>query len=333
MRKVLTLFLALGLALPLSACGSFHLRGPASPTEAETAAPLELSGLLNAPVDVPGEEASASDPVPEAAGAAQPTDGLEGSYYNDFLRQTLVLDGAGGCSMGGAAGGYRAEDGTLTLRFGSREEKATVDGDGDITVEGRTGYFLRDWSFWHITPAEAGTASEAPALRSGSEDNGDGTLRFRDFENAVAFTYPAGMTLRREIIGGAAVSDGQGGAVTGRNVTELYATHSGSDDEFLTDYIKTFVFADFNMLYGALSGYERLTLLHEGIEGRLAAATLLLNGAEDGQSYRAGTILYTSTFADGTVNYICKTVIAPEGAEDSLESTVTDMSAVRLVEG
>ena len=77
-------------------------------------------------------------------------------------------------------------------------------------------------------------------------------------------------------------------------------------------------------------GFEGFTLLHEGIEGRLAAATLQMTDGE--QPIAVKSVLYTSTFADGTVNYICKTTLAPaedEGALEALAAAVTDMGAVR----
>ena len=307
--------------LLLVACGE-NADPSASPPGAPTGSPAEGRGGY----DVPGEE-------PE--GAALVTDGLEGSYYNDYLGLTLTLDGAGAFTLRGgaesASGTYVADAGALTLRSGERTEAASVDTDGDVTIEGRTGYFLRDWARWGITAAEAGPALSAN--RTGASDNGDGTSRYRDIENGVAFTYEKGMeVLRGALVSAVVVTDGDDGYVIGRNVTELYSTASGTDDEFLEDYIKAFVFGDFSVLYGEVLSYDGLELLHEGIDGRLAAATLGLRGGDDDISAKA--ILYTSTFADGTVNYIVKTVLVPSnlaGGTDTLAAAVTDMGAVRAV--
>lgn len=321
--KLLPLFPA--LCLLLGACGS-------QTQTAATEPPQESVPVY----DVPGEDAA--DAGGEQENLQVVTDGLDGSYYNDYLRMTLVLDGAGGCTLTGggadALGGYkRGEDGALALDFGARQETAAVDADGDITIEGLSGYFLRDWTFWGITADEAAAAVPEKAAQTGVVDNGDGTLRFRDLENGVAFTYADGMAvLRDEIVGGVAVRSGAEGCVTGRNVTELYFTHSGTDDEFLEDYVKTFVFADFTQLYGTLANYDGFTLLHEGVEGRLAAAAVMLKSADAEDFLQAKAILYTSTYPDGTVNYICKTVFAPPDALAALEAAVTDMGAVRLKE-
>ena len=89
---------------------------------------------------------------------------------------------------------------------------------------------------------------------------------------------------------------------------------------------------DFSVLYGDILSYDSLEILHEGIDGRLAAATLKLNSTEENVAAKA--ILYTSTFADGTVNYIVKTVYVPatlSGGTEALSAAVTDMGAVRPV--
>ena len=331
MGKPAPFIFILMLALPLALCACNREQSAAPPPAAVP------SGVYDVPGEDAGEAPSAlSIPTPTPA-----TDGLEGSYYNDFLRLTLTLDGEGSFTMltrggTGDTGTYAAggEAGTLTLSFPSGQENAVIDADGDLTIEGRTGYFLRDWSYWHITAAEAGT-EPVPLPYEGNAtvlDNGDGTFRYRDPDNALAFTYPAGMTAQSgRLIGGVVVTDSGGGAVAGRNVTALYSTHKGTDDEFLADYVHTFVFTDFGILYGGVRSYQPLTLLHEGIEGRLAAATMALRGSAEETEIFARIILYTSTYADGTVNYICKTVFAADANRiDELSDAVTDMGAVRI---
>lgn len=325
------IFIWMACLLPLALCAC---------NRQQSAPPPEVTAP-SAVYDVPGEDA-ADDPPAPAETSAPAADGLKGSYYNDYLRLTLTLDGEGGCTLAGngtgTAGTYAAEQGALTLSFPSGHERAVIDTDGDLTIEGRTGYFLRDWGFWGITAAETGT--EPVPLSYGADgvtilDNGDGTLRYRDPDNGLAFTYPAGMTPQSgSLISGGAVTDGSGGAVAGRNVTALYSTHKGTDDEFLADYVHSFVFADFGILYGGVRSYQPLMLLHEGIEGRLAAGIMVLSGGEEETPVFAKIILYTSTYADGTVNYICKTVFASDTARaDELSEAVTDMGAVRMTAG
>lgn len=312
------LLLALCLAA-LCACGT-----GGAPAATEAPKP-EVGGY-----DVPGEDA-----VPQESAAPTDTDGLEGSFYNDYLRLTLTLDGRGSCALTGSGaervGTYAAGDGALRLGFPDGDVLARADDSGSYTLDGFTGRFLGDWDFWGITASEVGTASLSVFSGDSILDNGDGTLRCRDFASGVAFTFPADYSLDTGLlISAAAVRDGRGGCVTGRNVTDLCYAGGDDFDTILEDYVKTFVFADFDLLYGSLVGFESFTLLHEGIEGRLAAATLQMTDGETPIAVKA--VLYTSTYADGTVNYICKTVFAPaesEGALEALAAAVTDMGAVR----
>lgn len=280
--------------------------------------------------DIAGDETPAPPP---------PADSVLGSYYNDYLRLTLQLDGHGNAELLGAdyhAGGTYVFSGeNLTLTFPDRTEYALLDADGDITIDGMTGRFLSNWEFWGITESEAGIQL-APSEEIDYQNIhlGDGKLRYRDFDNKIAFTYAEGISVYTgELIGAVAATDGDGGYVSGRNVTDNYRTSAGTDDEFLEDYIKTFVFADFAAFYQSVSSFDDIQFLQEDIDGRIAAATLNISGAD--QTIAVKVILYTSTYADGTVNYICKTIFAP--AEDtarlaSLAEAVSDMSAVRMVE-
>lgn len=318
-NRLAALLLALCLAAALCACGD-------KTDPAASDAPKPDTGGY----DVPGEDAA-----PKASAAPTETDGLEGQFYNDYLRLTLTLDGQGNCALTGSGtervGTYAAADGALRLSFGDGELTARADSTGNYTLDGYTGRFLGDWGFWGITAAEVGSASLSVFSGDSVIDNGDGTLRYRDFANGVAFTCPADMTVDTALlISAAAVRDGKGGCVTGRNVTDLCYASGDDYDAIMEDYIKTFVFADFDLLYGGMLGFEGFTLLHEGIEGRLAAATLQMTDGE--QPIAVKSVLYTSTFADGTVNYICKTTLAPaedEGALEALAAAVTDMGAVR----
>ena len=330
-RTIRVFSLALCFSLLLSACGD------AAPAPAETDVPAPAATpAATAVYDVPGENGEAM-PVRSAA------DGLEGAYYNDYLRLTLTLDGAGGCVLrsetGEESGAYsRGADGTLSLSFGERSETASVDKDGDISIDGRTGYFLRDWEKWGITEAETGVSpaeEQNEGLDPNTVDNGDGTFRYYDLDNGVALTYPAGMeVLTDRIVGGVVVRDGNRGCVTARNVTGIYSTHGGTDDEFLWDYTKNFVFADFALLYGALDGFDSFLPEHEDIEGRLAAVTLSIKNGGTASNVQAKVLLYTSTYADGTVNYICKTIFADSAVPEdlaALEADVRDVGAVRRV--
>ena len=348
-NRILSLTLLLCLLTGLCGCGApspapspSPSPTPSQPTLLRPTAAPPVGALLR---DIPGELAAAPEDgtagaAPEQTAAASET--LSGRYYNDYLHETLLLSGDGTCTLTGnglsLAGSWSAgEDGALTLDWDGETERAAASPEGDLLLDGRTGYFLHDWLLWGITAQEAGVdAAPVPVASSRMtvSESEDGLLRYRDFDNAIAFTCPSDMTvLNGKLIGGVAVSDGAEGYVGGRNVTDIHSTHSGSEDDFLEDYLRTFVFTDFGLLYGGVHSYAHLELLHEGVPGRAAAATLSLTG--DSGDVFCRVILYTSTFSDGTVNYICKTVFAPASDADGIErlsNAVSQMSALRVRE-
>lgn len=317
---------ALCLLLLLAACS--RQSDPPAPAPEATPAPWQ-------PLVIPAIAGEESTP-PEAPTGE--TDGLEGSYYNDYLRETLILDGFGGCSIswpGGVMGGtYTASDGEITVRMSDLLLRLRLDALGDFSIAGREGRYLRDWDFWGITPAEAGIHPVNTLPDTEEFRLSDGAYRYRDFPAGLALTYDETLQIAPGRLSGAVtVADGRSGYVVGRNVTTRYLTRSGSAEEFLEDYIRSSVFADCEALYGAVNAYDGLRLLSGGTEGRLAAAELRLNcGA---QEIAARVIAYTSAFADGTENFICKCILAPAGETaqlDALESGVRDMGAARIVQ-
>ncbi|MCR4936184.1 MAG: hypothetical protein K5990_06830 [Oscillospiraceae bacterium] len=336
MRKTIIVgLLGLGLTLLLAACGS---------EQTGTAASEAL-------YDVPGLEAVAPPPteVPVTEPPSPPQPGeLYGSYYNDYLRLTLTLDPDGAARLTGGAeertGTYTQTEEGLSLTLAGEDLSVETDADGDLTLGGLSGYFLRDWDFWGITPEEVAGPEPEPDLSERGElrDNGDGTLRFLDYTAGVAMSFPAGMEVLVQTPEGAAVvSDGAGGCVIGRNVTalreqsNLWLVSSSSateKEEFLADCIHDLVLPDLAALHGKILSYANLSLGREPLEGRLADARMRVN-AQDG-SYDLLVMCYLSTYADGTVAYICKTVACPVGGAqtvDELAAAVRDVGAVRLV--
>ena len=323
-KNVIPIMLAV---LLLAACGKSGADGaPGGPAAPALWQPEALPAI-------PGEE---SAPPAEPDG---PTDGLEGSYYNDFLRETLILDGRGGfsvCWPGGVMGGgySRSDSGDLILRI-SEEVRMTArfDGGGDLGVDGRQGRYLRDWDFWGITTAEAGIHPVNTLPDTEEIALGGGLYRYRDFPAGLALTYDETLQIAAGRIPGAVcVADGKGGYVVGRSVTRRF-DGSGSAEDFLDAYIRDSVFTDAETLYGAVGGYDGLRILSGKTKGRLAAGEAALDC--EGRQIAARVLLYTSAFADGTTEYICKCVFAPAGETaqlDALAAGVADMGAARLVQ-
>ena len=315
---------ALALALCLCACGGAAPSSPAAVTPGEATAQPVQSWKPGSVGRVDADEAEAA-----------PRDGLEGSYYNDYLRMLLQLDGSGGCTLTGAGvdavGSYVRSGDHLTLDFGSRQETVTLDGDGDAALESFNGLFLRDWDKWSITAEEAAAAGVSPA-ETELLQLGGGKQRWRDYTNEIAFTFTEGMeVLPGRLAGAVAASDGAGGYVTGRNVTALWAESEEGAEAFLERFIRTYTFADYAVFYGEPTELESLQSVTGKVRGRLAAATGRIRGADTAADIRV--ILYTSAYPDGTENQICKCYLAPAGDAarlKALESTVTDMAAVRM---
>ena len=315
------LLLTLSLALLLSACGSASAPGSAASDKATKGSQAWKPGSVGT--------VSADETEPATDGTS------EVRFYNDYLRMLLRLDEAGGCTLTGggvdACGSYAISGDTLLLDFGARRETAAVDKDGDVTLEGYSGYFLRDWNLWSITEEEVAGLDTPPRE---TLQLGDGKQRLRDYACQIAFTYSSGIeVLTGRLDGAVAATDGEGGHVTGRNVTSALAAFDGTPEAFLEDYIKTYTFADFAVFFGAPTGSDPLRSVSGKVKGRLAAASLRISGPE--ASADANVILYTSTYPDGTENYICKTYLVPAGDTarlKALEASVTDMAAVRMRE-
>ena len=154
-------------------------------------------------------------------------------------------------------------------------------------------------------------------------------------------SFPAGFApLSGLPAGAAAVGDGAGGCVIGRNVTAqreayvqaLAADAPENDRDFLADCIHDLVLPDLAALHGQILSYADLSLDRAPLEGRLADARLRVNAADG--SYDLLVLCYLSTYADGTVAYICKTAASPvegEATAEELAESVRDVGAVRLV--
>ena len=331
MRETLRkLILPLCLLLLLAACGQrTPTDAPAAPSAQATPEPAPWE-----PEAIPaiaGEESA-----PPEAPSGEP-DGMEGSYYNDFLRETLTLDGRGGCALswpGGVMGGvYEPTETGLTVRLTDIRLDVYADERGNLAISGRQGSYLRDWDFWGITPAEAGIHPTNTLPDTEEYSLGDGTYRYRDFAAMIALTYDETMQIVPGRLGGAVtVADGKGGYVIGRNVTQAYLTRSGSVREFLQDYLRAEVFSDCAALCGAVGGYDDMTLFEGGeTAGRLGAGEARLSVGT--RQVLARVILYTSVFPDGTENFICKCVLAPDaGAAEALARAVRDVGAARIVQ-
>lgn len=293
------------------------------------AAAAMLLGSCNFGLQGIGEKDAAYEKIPpETVVSATPYEGPEaGEYFNASAMCVLRLDGDGGIiitALSGKVGGtYTATETEICLRCGGEEVCARFSGSG-LMVSGVEGVFLPVEERENL--GELGLI--APFDREYSED-GEGGMSFSDYILQLGLRYPEEFSAPENLIADAAVVwDRASGYVTGRNVTEDFA--SGTAEEFMAAYMEEKVASDFRLLYDGEGVFESITPLSEGVEGRLASSEGVMAGA--GERIYVKCIMYTSTYADGTVNYICKCFFAPEGDAKSfnaLANGVQNMTAVR----
>ena len=254
-------------------------------------------------------------PVPES-------DGLAGSYRNSDCALTLTLDGCGGCTLTGvgtdAAGTYTAVPDGLSLDFGTRQETALRDAADGFAIAGRAGRFVR-------------SDDATPVPGTERVPDGEGGFRYRDYDAHIACSCAAGTEILPHLLPGAVVAAvGDDSYVIGCNVTEALSAFPDSAPAFLEEYIRADVLAAFSVLYGDLCDCGELCAEAGTVDGRLAEASLTIRSAD--REIAVSVILYTSAYADGTQNYICKSCFAPAdaaGVPDGSADAVTDMGAVR----
>ena len=281
---------------------------------------LSAALLLLSGCSVRRAPAPKAQPLPVVVETPAPeTDGLAGFYRNSELALTLTLDGCGAVTLTGAgtdaAGTYTPVPGGLALDFGTRQAAASRDAPDGFVIVGFDGRFVR---------------SEDAAPVPGTETvwNEDGSFRYRDYDAHVACSCAAGTEILPRLLPDTVTAAvGADCYVTGQNVTEALCAYPGSAPEFLEDRIRTVILPDFTVLYGDLSDCGDLFTGESSVDGRLAEASLTLRSAE--REIAVQVILYTSAYADGTENYICKSLFAPPDAADALTDAVTGMCAVR----
>ena len=260
-------------------------------------------------------------------------DGLQGGYYNDFLAETLTLDGFGRCCLADAqgvrAGTYLLREGGMLLMLPEGAVEAELTAEGDLCLEGRTGRYLGNWAFWGIPAERANLRSTQEIPGEETFSAGSGALRHRDLKNAVAFSFDETLQLLPRRGDAAAVTDGCGGFVSVRNVTA--ARNAFVDGGFLEECVRTYVFSDFERFYGEhADAYDNLSVTESG-DGSGSASLKLIGGSGVGAEVRAA--LCRADYDDGTENVLLITVMAPDDTQErELRARVFDISAARIVQ-
>lgn len=264
--------------------------------------------------------------LPPLSAAATPYRGPEAAVlFNETSGSFLLIDGQGafrilspGKSLPGT---YTATESELSLLCDGEELRA-YPGGGGYVIAGMAGHFLPTQQLSAF--GDLGLIRRADREYSSEE----GSYRLSDYSLQLALRYPETMSAPENLITDAVVVwDGAQGYVSGRNVTGDF---SGEAEKYMENYMNRRVLGDFRLLYGEEGSFESLELLQEGVSGRLASAEAIISGGD--KRIYVKCIMYTSTYADGTANYICKCFFAPEGDEscfNALANSVVNMTAVR----
>ena len=259
--------------------------------------------------------------------SAVPYEGPEaGEFYNGSTGAALRLDRAGefffAASEKYVRGTYSAFEDEIVLSLGGEEARLYPSAEGYI-LSGMAGIFL---------PREEKGSFSALGVIAKSDreyaEEASGVYRLSDYNLQLALHYPSAMSAPENLVADAVVIwDKASGYVTGRNVTEIFV---GDGKSFMAEYMENYVLPDFRLLYGKNGTFDSLTPLDEGIAGRLASSEAVIK-ADDERIY-VKCIMYTSTYSDGTVNYICKCFYVAEGDQSALTAltnSVINMTAVR----
>ncbi len=275
----------------------------------------------------------AEQPAAAAPQTAPQPDGLQGGYYNDFLAETLTLDGFGGCCLADAdgvrAGAYTSAEGGVLLSLPEGEVRAERTAEGDLCLDGRTGRYLCDWAFWGISAERANLHPTQEIPDAETFAVGGGALRHRDMHSGVAFSYAEALTLLPRGGGAAAVTDGQGGFVSVRNVTAEYA--AAADGAFPESCVRTYAFGEFERLYGErVRAYEGLQV-EAGTADPGSAELTVFGCGETAAQVRVK--LCRAAYDDGTENVLLVCVFAPDAERtQALCAEIFDVCAVRVTE-
>ncbi len=289
---------------------------------------LMLLGSCNFGTEAPEASPTPGPVLPQTVASAAPYRGPEaGEYFNAAEGISLRIDGAGGFVLSAAEGrlegSYTATEEEIVFLCGGEELRGYPEEGGELRLAGVSGLFSPPRQ--HDSFSALGVAAVSDREYS---EGAEGARVLADYTLQLSLSYPEEMSAPENLIADAVVVwDGEKGYVTGRNVTEEFF---GEAEDFMSDYMLRRVLQDFRLLYGAEGTFERMESLAEGVQGRLASAEGLIVGG--GERIYVKGIMYTSTYADGTVNYILKCFFAPEGDERSfntLANSVMNMTAVR----
>ena len=201
-------------------------------------------------------------------------DVTEGTYYFDGEDFVLTLDDE-------ILEGYIVEEGVLSI----------FDVDG----------FFYEVEYPTYTPDSSNRISigDTESQRE-YEDQGDGTIRYRDYNGDIAITYPDWMTNYEDDLmpGSVLIADTDGGFVLGLNVTDAYWNYEGYDEDFLMELFNYEISDAIDQIFGTEWEASSLTLLENSQDNRVATGEVNFYG--DNFDVMAAAKVYHTT-KDGEI--------------------------------
>lgn len=220
---------------------------------------------------------------------------------------------------------FAGDTGVLTAAEGSTpvDMEMQLSGDGILTVtyDSESILMFRQGGADELEAVLAAYAQAQPnatvqvsgptvvADRTYSSEEG-GRVRFRDYELGLFASYPEWMSALEDYIPGAvAVTDGMSGYVVLRDVTDEYWAYSGSNNEYVTQYINDYVLGDYAVLYESDGlDYTSFELVNSNVSNRIATAKINLFSTN--HDIQVQTLVFTSTYDNGDSRVIAKTILA-----------------------
>lgn len=215
--RVFTILLCLTLSLALlSACG-----GKESSSNSNLSSD---SGSSSQDSDALGSDAP-SEVLAETAWS------IEGTTYFFYADGTVeITDGSDS-----VFGGYEWDGVMGAIVLGEDIASLTLDEEGDLYLQGEDDeYYLMTY----VGIAGGGDHEGDDDSDSPYEDVGDGNVRYTDYDCNISVVFYDWLScLEGEIVGVVTISDDDEGYVVSENLTDEYWNYSGSDDEFILNYM------------------------------------------------------------------------------------------------
>ena len=283
--RVFTILLCLTLSLALlSACGGKESSSNANP-------PSD-SGNSSQDSDAPGSDAP-SEVLADTAWS------IEGTTYFFYADGTVeITDGSDS-----VFGEYEWDGVMGAIVLGEDIASLTLDEEGDLYLQGEDDeYYLMTY----VGIAGGGDHEGDDDSDSPYEDVGDGNVRYTDYDCNISVVFSDWLScLEGEIVGVVTISDDDEGYVVSENLTDEYWNYSGSDDEFILNYMDNNVTRFFEELYGG--GWSIYTQDNFGGGGSDGLGAAEMNIYNDDYDIYIRTYLYRSSDGESSNNIIAQT--------------------------